>query len=56
MNRIIKKTLGFVDFWAKMEIMTTLVLTMIILGYAVFPQNNQNKTQLHQEVPSTVQP
>lgn len=56
MNKIANKTLSFVSLWAKIEIMAALVISIIILGYAVFPENNQTQTQLNNEVSSTVEP
>jgi hypothetical protein len=56
MNKIIDNTLRLINLWAKMEIIAALILTMIILGYALCPKNNQTKTQSLDVVPSTTQP
>ncbi|ACB53360.1 hypothetical protein cce_4012 [Crocosphaera subtropica ATCC 51142] len=55
MNKIVNNTLRFINLWAKMEIIAALVLTVIILGYAVFPKSSQTRTQSPNEVPSTIQ-
>ncbi|EAZ91342.1 hypothetical protein [Crocosphaera chwakensis] len=56
MNKIVNKTLRFINLWEKMEIIAALILTIIILGYAVFPKNHQTITEFHDEIPSTTQP
>ncbi len=56
MNKIIDNTLRCINLWAKMEIIAALVLTVIILGYAVCPNRSQKDNQLIEITASTTQP
>ncbi|CCQ53574.1 hypothetical protein WH8501_27160 [Crocosphaera watsonii WH 8501] len=56
MNQVIDKTLRFINLWSKIEIIAALVLTVIILGYAVCPNRSQKANQSLEITPSTTQP
>lgn len=56
MNKIVANTLGSINLWAKIEIIAALVLTVIILGYAVCPNRSQKTNQSVDIIPSTTQP
>ncbi|WP_198648715.1 hypothetical protein [Cyanothece sp. BG0011] len=56
MNKIVNNTLRLMTLWAKIEIIAALVLTVSILGYALFPKESQTTTQSFEEVPSIRQP
>ncbi len=56
MNQVINKTLRSINVWVKMEIIGALILTVIILGYAVCPNRSQKTNQSLEITPSTTQP
>ncbi len=56
MNKIVNNALRSINLWAKMEIIGALILTVIILGYAVCPNRSQKTNQSVEITPSTTQP
>ena len=55
MNQVIDKTLRFINVWSKMEIIGALLLTVIILSYAICPNRSQKTNQSLEITPSTTQ-
>ncbi|CCQ64401.1 hypothetical protein [Crocosphaera watsonii] len=59
MNQVIDKTLRFINLWSKIEIIAALVLTVIILGYAVCPNRSQKSKPIFRNYPinnTTIKP
>ncbi len=56
MNKIIDNTLRFINLWAKIEIIGVLVLTVIILAYAVCPNRSKKDNSSLEVTSSTTQP
>jgi hypothetical protein len=55
MHKFVDNALRAINLWTKMEMIAALVLTVIILGYAVCPHRSQKTNQSVEITPSTTQ-